>query len=185
MTQVILAEKPKSPRCLVYIGTVAAMMLVVVVTCSYMYFDVQSMPQVYLAAGQTGDERIETGIRDVLENQLRIIKRVDDLQAMMNASNVGENIEKKEEVDFEHFVQTLTPEQKRKISNSTKSTIERVKLYNFAEIILSGNLNLTGRKIDAKTFIKKRETQHLRIKTAGVIECTKYKIKYICWFSLV
>merc|ERR1712130_427406 len=52
---------------------------------------------------QKQSQPIEKEIRDVLENQLRIIKRVDDLQ--------------------EHM---LTPEQMRKIANSTKSNIEKV-----------------------------------------------------------
>ena len=87
------------------------------------------MPQVHFATVQNGNEEI-LEIRDVLENQLRIIKRVDDLQAMMNASNVGQKAENKEEdVDLEHFVQTLTTEQKRKISNLTKSTIEKVRPF--------------------------------------------------------
>ena len=54
---------------------------------------------------------MEKEIRDVLENQLRIIKRVDDLQ--------------------EHM---LTPEQMRKIANSTKATIEKVNLHTFRKI---------------------------------------------------
>ena len=115
----------KLPFCSVYSGVFGALVLVVLITY---YFDANSMPQDHFPTALSGDEEIlET--RVFLENQQRIIKRLDDLQAMMNklvaASEKGE--EKEEDIDLEHFVETLTPTQKRKISNLTKSTIEKVK----------------------------------------------------------